>query len=131
VSVTPLARKHGGAKRRLLRKIHIGVDEQALEIRAIEVTGSYVRDAPMLPELLDQIPRRCGDGSSTETAFSDPDLVDPLPVLFSDLVTLRCPREGSSTPSTEPIDGPNPVGEGVWRGVGVGFRWDVGIPMRN
>ena len=50
------ARKHGGAKRRLWRKIHIGVDEQTLEIRAIEVTGSNVGDAPMLPELLDQIP---------------------------------------------------------------------------
>ena len=49
------ARKHGGAKRRLWRKIHIGVDEQTLEIRAIEVTGSNVGDAPMLPELLDQI----------------------------------------------------------------------------
>ena len=49
------ARKHGGAKRRLWRKIHIGVDEQTLEIRGIEVTGSNVGDAPMLPELLDQI----------------------------------------------------------------------------
>ncbi|APZ51092.1 transposase family protein [Salipiger abyssi] len=44
------------AKRRLWRKIHNGVDEQTLEIRAIEVTGSNVGDAPMLPELLDQIP---------------------------------------------------------------------------
>ncbi|WP_037259944.1 IS5 family transposase, partial [Roseivivax halodurans] len=34
------ARKHGGAKRRLRRKIHIGVDEQTLEIRANEVTWS-------------------------------------------------------------------------------------------
>ena len=50
------ARKHGGTKRRLWRKIHIGVDEQTLEIRAIEVTGSNVGDAPILPELLDQIP---------------------------------------------------------------------------
>ena len=46
--------KHGGAKRRLWRKIHIGVDEQTLEIRAIEVTGSHIGDAPMLPELLGQ-----------------------------------------------------------------------------
>ena len=29
------ARKHGGPKRRLWRKIHIGIDEQTLEIRAI------------------------------------------------------------------------------------------------
>ena len=29
------------------------------------------------------------------------------------------------------IGGPNPVGEGVWRGGGVGFRWDDGAKMRN
>jgi hypothetical protein len=38
------------------RKIHLGTDEQTLEIRAIEVTRSDVGDAPMLPGLLDQIP---------------------------------------------------------------------------
>ncbi len=37
------------------RKIHIGIDEQTLEIRAAELTTSDVGDAPMLPELLDQI----------------------------------------------------------------------------
>jgi hypothetical protein len=50
------ARKHGGSKRRVWRKIHIGIDEKSLEIRAAEVTTSDVGDAPMLPELLDQIP---------------------------------------------------------------------------
>lgn len=30
--------------------------EQTLEIRAVEVTGSNIGDAPMLPELLSQIP---------------------------------------------------------------------------
>jgi hypothetical protein len=38
------------------RKIHIGIDEQTLEIRAAEFTTSDIGDAPMLPELLDQIP---------------------------------------------------------------------------
>ena len=50
------ARKHGGSKRRVWRKIHIGIDEKTLEIRAAEVTTSDVGEAPMLPELLDQIP---------------------------------------------------------------------------
>ena len=50
------ARKHGGAKRRVWRKVHLGIDEQTLEIRAVEVTSSDVGDAPMLPELLSQIP---------------------------------------------------------------------------
>ncbi len=49
------ARKHGGPKRRVWRKIHLGIDEETLEIRAVEVTTSNVGDAPMLPDLLDQI----------------------------------------------------------------------------
>ena len=50
------ARKHGGSKRRLWRKIHIGIDEKTLEIRAIEATSSSIGDAPVLPDLLNQIP---------------------------------------------------------------------------
>ena len=49
------ARKHGGPKRRLWRKIHIGIDEETLEIPAIEVTSSTIGDAPILPDLLNQI----------------------------------------------------------------------------
>lgn len=49
------ARKHGGPKRRIWRKIHIGIDEKTLEVRAVEVTTSNVGDAPVLPELLNQI----------------------------------------------------------------------------
>ena len=48
-------RKHGGSKRRIWRKIHIAVDEQTLEIRAVEVTSSAIGDAPVLPDLLNQI----------------------------------------------------------------------------
>jgi hypothetical protein len=49
------ARKHGDPKRRVWRKVHLGIDEQTLEIRVVEVTSSDVGDAPMLPELLSQI----------------------------------------------------------------------------
>lgn len=48
-------RKHGGPKRRIWRKIHIGIDQKTIEIRAIEMTSNSVGDAPMLPDLLDQI----------------------------------------------------------------------------
>ena len=48
-------RKHGGAKRRVWRKVHLAIDEQTLEIRAVEVTSSDIGDAPILPELLAQI----------------------------------------------------------------------------
>ena len=40
------ARKHGGFKRRVWRKIHIGMNEQTLEIRAAEFTASDAGDAP-------------------------------------------------------------------------------------
>ena len=59
------ARKHGGSKRRLWREIHIGIDEQTPEIRAIEVTSSSIGDAPMLPDLLNQIPPDQEIGSVT------------------------------------------------------------------
>ena len=49
-------RKHGGSKRRVWSKIHLGIDEETLEIRAVEVTSSNVGDAPMLPDLLAQLP---------------------------------------------------------------------------
>lgn len=65
------ARKHGGAKRRLWRKIHLGVDEQTLEIRAVEITGSSVGDAPMLPALLDRIPADVEIGSVTADGAYD------------------------------------------------------------
>jgi hypothetical protein len=50
------AKKHGPLKPRQWRKVHLGIDADTLEIRGIEVTGSRIGDAPMLPELLDQIP---------------------------------------------------------------------------
>ena len=49
------ARKHGGSKKRLWRKLHLGMDEETLEIRAVGVTTSNVGDAPMF-DLLEQIP---------------------------------------------------------------------------
>jgi hypothetical protein len=49
-------KKHGAEYRRQWRKVHLGIDAQTLEIRAIEVTDNAIGDAPILPELLAQIP---------------------------------------------------------------------------
>ncbi|GKS87692.1 IS5 family transposase [Acidovorax sp. SUPP2539] len=49
-------KKHGAEYRREWRKVHLGIDAQTLEIRAIEVTSNAIGDAPMLPGLLAQIP---------------------------------------------------------------------------
>ena len=65
------ARKHGGPKRRVWRKIHIGIDEQTLEIRAVEITGNNTGDAPMLPHLLGQIPHDQKIGSVTADGAYD------------------------------------------------------------
>lgn len=65
------ARKHGATKRRIWRKIHIGIDEKSLEIRAAEFTTSDIGDAPMLPELLDQIPPEQEIGSVTADGAFD------------------------------------------------------------
>ena len=64
-------RKHGGTKRRVWRKIHRGIDEKSLEIRAAEFTTSDVGDASMLPELLDQIPADQEIGSVTADGAFD------------------------------------------------------------
>lgn len=48
-------KKHGAEYRRQWRKAHLGIDAQTLEIRAIEVTDNKVGDAPVLPDLLQQI----------------------------------------------------------------------------
>ena len=54
------ARKSGASKRRVWRKIHIGIAGRSLEIRTAEFTTSAVGDAPMRPEPPDQIPRNPG-----------------------------------------------------------------------
>lgn len=64
-------RKHGGSKRRLWRKIHIGIGEEAVEIRAIEFTSGSICDAPMLPALLNQIPPDRELGSVTADSAYD------------------------------------------------------------
>ncbi|NHN91086.1 IS5 family transposase [Acetobacter sicerae] len=64
-------RKHGGSKRRIWRKLHIGIDERTLEIRAVEITGNDVGDAPVLPGLLAQIPHDEEIGSVTADGAYD------------------------------------------------------------
>lgn len=50
------ARKHGVSYRRQWRKVHIGIDAETFDIRAVEVTSSAVGDGQTLPGLLAQIP---------------------------------------------------------------------------
>ena len=62
-------KKHGADYRRQWRKVHPGIDAATLEIRALEVTDDSIGVAPMLPNLLAQIPLKeqlasvSGDGA--------------------------------------------------------------------
>ena len=49
-------RKHGASYRRQWRKVHLGIDAETLDVRAIEVTTNAIGDAPALLDLLAQIP---------------------------------------------------------------------------
>jgi hypothetical protein len=49
-------KKHGAEYRRQWRKVHLGIDAETLEVRAVLMTDNSIGDAPVLPELLAQIP---------------------------------------------------------------------------
>ena len=49
----------------------VGIDERTLEVCAVEITSSNLGDAPMLPELLDQIPSDREIGSVTPDGAYD------------------------------------------------------------
>ena len=51
-----LARKQGSSRRRQWRKVHIAMDTETGDIRALEFTSSRQGDSPLLPDLLSQIP---------------------------------------------------------------------------
>lgn len=54
-----------------LAQIHIGVDEDTLEVRGVSSATGNVGDAPVLPELLNQIPADHVIGSVTADGAYD------------------------------------------------------------
>ena len=64
-------RKHGGPKRRVWRRFHLGIDGKTLEIRAVEFTTSDLGHAPLRPEPLKQIPPDQEIGRVTADGASD------------------------------------------------------------
>jgi hypothetical protein len=58
-------RRHGADRRRVWRKVHLAVDAESHEIRAVEMTDHRHGDAEILPDLLAQIPE--GEGIASVT----------------------------------------------------------------
>lgn len=72
-------KKHGAEYRREWCKVHLGIDGQTLEIRAIEVTSNAIGDAPMLPQLLAQIPTdEPIESVSADGAYDTRDCLDAI-----------------------------------------------------
>jgi len=95
------ARKHGGAKRRVWRKLHIGIDEKTPLTCAAEFTTSDVGDAPMLPELLGHFPPEQEIATVTaDGAFDTASAMTPSPheELQRSSRLARMPNHGSQTP---------------------------------
>ena len=85
------ARKHGSSKRCIWRNVHIGIDEETLEIWAVEVTSSNSDNAPMLPELLNQIPSDQGIGSvTTDGAYETRESNEAIVARYAHAVILPC-----------------------------------------
>ena len=113
------ARKHGDPKRRVWRKINLGIDEETLETRAVEITGSQIGDAPILPDLLDQIPEDQEIGSVRLMAPMTPaNATTPLPTAAPTPSSrpARTPSHGRPSPSarsleTKPCAPPNTSAE--------------------
>ena len=65
------ARKHGVQGRRQWRKVHLAMDTETSDIRAVEFTPGRDGDSPILPELLDQIPAEEKIGTVTADGAYD------------------------------------------------------------
>jgi hypothetical protein len=69
-------RRHGADRRRVWRKVHLAIDAESHEIRAIEMTDHRHGDGEILPDLLAQVPEEeqiasvTGDGAyDTRSAY--------------------------------------------------------------
>jgi transposase len=71
VTLSFLLREAAPTGRRGRQQIHLGIDEQTLEVRAVEITGSHIGDAPILPDLFNQIPADEQIGSVTADGAYD------------------------------------------------------------
>ncbi|THT96067.1 IS5 family transposase [Lampropedia puyangensis] len=69
------AKKHGTERRRQWRKVHLGIDADTLQIRAIAVTTNDVGDSPMVESLLAQIPANEPIGTMTGDGAYDTEAV--------------------------------------------------------
>jgi hypothetical protein len=65
-------RRHGADRRRVGRKVHLAVDADNHEVRAVEMTDHRHGDGEILPSLLTQVPTMSGSPTSAATGPTTP-----------------------------------------------------------
>lgn len=116
-------RKHGASRPRQWRKVHLGIDAETMEVRAIEVTGSRVGDGPMLPELLAQIPPDEAIGLVTADGAYDTRLCHAAIAAQQAIAVMPTRRNGrpwkEATPGAqarnETLRATRHLGRSIWR----------------
>jgi hypothetical protein len=116
-------RKHGASRPRQWCKVHLGIDAETLEVRAIEVTGSRVGDAPMLPELLAQIPPEQSIGTVTADGAYDTRTCHAAIAAREACATIPTRRNGRPWTETTPgaqarneiLRATRHLGRGLWK----------------
>src|SRR6056297_1063881 len=117
------ARKHGGAKRRLWRKIHIGVDEQTLETVPSRLPGATSVTRRCCPSFSARSLTTYRSGRSPQTApTTRVDATTPSPTVVPMLSFrhARTPNRGSPQqparlPGTRALRASEYLGRAIWR----------------
>lgn len=132
-------RKHGASRPRHWAKVHLGIDAETLEVRAIEVTGSRVGDAPMRPKLLEQIPLEEAIGTVTADGAYDTRATHAAIAVRQACAVIPVRRNGRPWKETTPgalarnetLRATRRLGRGLWKtGSGHHRRRRVEAKMR-
>ena len=87
-------KKHGAERRRQWRKVHLGIDAETLQIRAMVVTTNEVGDSPVTAELLDQIPEdECIASVTGDGAYDTQDVYEAC--ARRNVIPIIPPRRGA------------------------------------
>jgi len=117
-------RQHGHSRRRVWRKLHLGVDEATGEVLAHELTASNVHDGPILPKLLEELEAPLAQVSADKAYDS---FACHKAILAKDARPVIPPRKGAAiTPPPSAKDPPPTRGAIVRRIAEIGRKaWKV------
>jgi hypothetical protein len=123
--------------RRVWREIHLGIDEQTLEVRAVEITGSNIGNELMLPYPLTQIPRDQEIGSmTTDQAYDTRKCHDAIAVCRANAVIPPHRNAQTWKPSTDGTIAKNDalraskyLGRALWQNWN-GYHWRSRVEIK-